>query len=266
MVRSGPSTAGLRAEIRAMRYGIISDIHGNLEALEAALAALEALDVDTYVCLGDLVGYGADPNECTARIERLTGLVVVGNHDHAAVGLTDISFFNPYARQAVLWTAAQLTGDHAAYLRGLPFVLRGGRDKGIPDKDVLFVHATPDRPEHWRYLLTESEARRQLGGLETSLCFIGHTHRAAIFLRSPQGELRVTDDAVIVGRQNRAIVNVGSVGQPRDLDPRAAFAIWDSASGRTAIHRAAYDIQKAQHKIREAGLPEVLAQRLAYGE
>jgi len=249
-----------------MRYGILSDIHGNLEALDAALDALGDLDIDQYICLGDIVGYGADPNGCIARVQGLTHHVIVGNHDHAAIGLTDITYFNAFARRAVLWTSSQLSQANANYLRNLPFVLNAEAPKVVSEDDVLFVHATPDCPERWRYILTESEARRQLAHLQQHLCFIGHSHQPVMFWRAPDQTLQVADEEMSVDPHNKAIINVGSVGQPRDRDPRAAFATWDTHAGLIRIHRIAYDIQQAQRKIRDAGLPEILAQRLEYGE
>jgi len=241
-----------------VRYGIISDIHGNLEALQAVLEQIERENVDQYVCLGDIVGYGANPNECVNIVRSLTDKVVVGNHDHAAVGLVDLRYFNRYAREAAIWTAGVLTQENRDYLRSLPFK--------ISENDILFVHSTPSRPEKWRYLFLDYDVELQMRWYEEKLCFIGHSHQPLVFVKEddeiPEAfrlPISVKDDA-------RYVVNVGSVGQPRDSDPRAAYVIADLESGLIDLKRVPYDVEIAQRKIIRAGLPAFLAERLGVGE
>ncbi|MFQ6673092.1 MAG: metallophosphoesterase family protein [Candidatus Tectimicrobiota bacterium] len=243
-----------------MRVAILSDIHGNLEALEAVLAYVAGQAVDRLVCLGDLVGYGADPNPCCERIREVTIEVVAGNHDHAAVGLTDVTQFNPFARQAAEWTARVLARDHRHYLERLPFTLT------LAEEGATLVHATPRGPEAWAYLFDPVEALPEFGAFTTQWCFIGHTHCPVVFVRTPNGGVMGVPADRLRGQDGyRYIVNVGSVGQPRDGDPRAAYAVYDHATGTLELHRVAYDIEAAQDKIRTAGLPPVLAERLSHG-
>ncbi|HID96246.1 MAG TPA: metallophosphoesterase [Candidatus Latescibacteria bacterium] len=240
-----------------MHYAIISDIHGNLQALRAALEVLEQKSIDQYVCLGDIVGYGANPNECVHLIRTLTDKVLIGNHDHAALGLTDIDYFNPYAREAVVWTAEQLSPESKDFLGRLPFKLeRGG---------YLFVHSTPGRPEQWRYILSPYQALEAFDEFGGVVCFIGHSHQPVVFIRGRDRVEWTISDSVSLSPGERYIVNVGSIGQPRDGDPRASFCIFDADKGEIEIIRSEYDIAAAQKAIRQADLPEILAERLGYG-
>jgi diadenosine tetraphosphatase ApaH/serine/threonine PP2A family protein phosphatase len=241
-----------------MRLGIFSDIHGNLEALEAVLETLRGCSIDRYVCLGDIVGYGANPNECIDTVRRLTDTVVMGNHDHSVLGLTDLSEFNSYAQHALLWTAQHLLHENRMYLRRLPFVIRDGR--------YVYVHATLNRPEEWGYIFSSWHAQACLRCIDKGqICFIGHSHRPFIFDENEEllcrgGTCKVSCDSSL-----KYLVNVGSVGQPRDDDPRAAVCVVDEGEGTVEILRVEYDILTAQRKIRVAGLPEFLADRLARG-
>ena len=253
-----------------MRYGIISDIHGNSEALNAVLECLSKERIDRYVCLGDLVGYGANPNECVESVRGLTDRVVAGNHDWAAVGMTDIADFNPHARKAVLWTARHLTEKHRSYLESLPLQW--------PDGEALFVHATPEAPEEWRYILSSYEAGVYLDTMNARICFIGHSHRPVTFARDGDGRNLILETSFGIEPDWKYIVNAGSVGQPRDGDPRACYVVLDTEEGANTdgmsdhvhgtveIERILYDVEKAQWKIRRAGLPAIEAERLAYGE
>lgn len=238
-----------------MRTAVLSDIHGNLEALEAVLAACRASGMDDYVCLGDLVGYGANPNECVERIRALTDRTVAGNHDHAAVGMTDLDAFNPLARAAAVWTAGQLTPENADYLRERPLVLS--------TEEALFVHATPHEPEAWRYVFDAYDAEACFAQTDRRLCFLGHSHVAFICVARGHSREMAASSPISEGR--RYVINAGSVGQPRDFDPRAAFALWDQDRREVQIVRVAYDIAGAQARIVAAGLPPSLAERLALG-
>lgn len=245
-----------------MRYGIISDIHGNLEAFEAALEVLDGEEIDVYICLGDIVGYGANPNECMDRIWSLTSEVIAGNHDHAAVGKLDIISFNHMAAEAALWTMQHLTRTARHYLRDLPLTRR--------QDHILAVHGAPTKPEEWPYLITLEQVAAEFPALpdDAALCFVGHTHTPGIFeMDDTSGICRqVPGFAHRMQPHYRYIVNVGSIGQPRDGDPRSAFCVYDSETGSIEIKRTTYDIETAQKKIRQAGLPEMLAERLAYGQ
>ena len=241
-----------------MRYGIISDIHANGEALDEAIQYLESAHVDEYVCVGDVVGYGADPNRCMDIVTGLTHAIVAGNHDHAAAGLTDIEYFNEYARASAIWTAEHLHDVHKGYIKTLPLTLRLG--------DALFVHSTPYHPQEWYYLLTHFQFVAAFQHFTEKICFIGHSHQPIVFEKghTSTGPLKGTAFSLFDGSQY--IVNVGSIGQPRDKDARLCCCIYDSTEGTVELIRLEYDVAKAQEKIRKAGLPEFLAHRLAHGE
>lgn len=241
----------------AVRYALLSDIHSNLEALEAVLEDIAGQAVDELLCLGDLVGYGADPNECVRRIRGLTSHVVIGNHDSAVVGLTDVSNFNAHARRAVAWTAEIIEPEQARYLSRRPFTDR--------IDDGLLVHATPSEPAAWHYLLSTQAARSEFPSFSESICFIGHSHQPVFFSSDGAPHSRKTD-RLSCDPGLRYIVNVGSIGQPRDGDPRSCYAIYDADSRTVQLRRVAYDIKSAQRKILKAGLPPVLAARLSRGE
>lgn len=243
-----------------MRLGIISDIHGNLEALETVLNTLKAQSIDQYICLGDIVDYGANPNECVNIIRELTDKVIAGNHDWAVVGLTDIAYFNLYAQMSVRWTEQQLAKRSIEYLKDLPLTLREG--------ELTFVHATLVNPEDWEYVLSDYGAKRCLSELESGACFIGHSHQPFIYVEYQDGQSGILNFSSVNYDKEKAkyLINVGSVGQPRDLDPRAAFAVVDTERKFIEIHRIEYEVAKAQRKILDAGLPRFLATRLEYGE
>jgi len=233
-----------------------SDIHGNLEALEAVLDRLPAEEADRVVCLGDMVGYGADPNACTEAIRRVADPVLAGNHDWAAVGLVDSEYFNAVALAAIRWTGTTLTSENADWLQSRPLEADMG--------EAHLVHASPDRPETWPYVSHPVEARTVLAHTEARLCFLGHSHHAFICPEAGSGDVVGEGQLRLVG-DDRYLINAGSVGQPRDGDSRAAFAVWDQDEDEVRIHRVSYDLQKAQLKIRQAGLPLFLAERLALG-
>jgi diadenosine tetraphosphatase ApaH/serine/threonine PP2A family protein phosphatase len=240
-----------------MRYAVLSDIHGNLEALRAVLAACEA-EVDGLLCLGDVVGYGADPDACLELIAERGTVLVAGNHEHGVTGQLDLEWFNPAARAAVKWTATQLATDHRSYLEALPLTAEVA--------GATLVHGSPVHPEEWAYLTSAQDGFSALAGFQGRLCFVGHTHRPGHWSIGSSGPHSASGPSTVrleAGR--RYIVNVGSVGQPRDRDPRACFAIWDSAARWVAIRRVSYDLQVAREKIMRAGLPRLLANRLEIG-
>ena len=244
-----------------MRYGILSDIHGNLEALDAVLEALADERIDRYLCLGDIVGYGASPNACLDRMTGLTTDVIAGNHDHAAIGKLDITTFNQFAAAAALWTRRQLTPEGRRYLAELPYTRQ--------TDELYAVHASPANPEDWTYLTSLWLADEAFDAMprDSALCVLGHTHAPGIFEKRTAEDRSRQISAATLGLEPecRYIVNVGSVGQPRDGDPRAAYCVFDTGERRLDIKRVSYDVETAQRKIRDAGLPDMLAERLAYG-
>ncbi|KPK85712.1 MAG: hypothetical protein AMJ94_18800 [Deltaproteobacteria bacterium SM23_61] len=241
-----------------MRWAILSDVHGNLEAFQAVIGDLRAEKADQIAFLGDVVGYGADPNECLSLLRNLTDWVIAGNHDYGAVGLTDIDVFNPMARAAILWTREKLSGENQAYLRRLLLFRNNG--------NVTFVHATPNQPEEWYYLFTFPEAEEAFLSLSGDLAFVGHSHRPLILTKEGSGEVEAVNlEETVLKPGVRYIINVGSVGQPRDGHPEAAYGLYDEDTKRFRLKRLPYDVETAQRKIIKAGLPPFLAQRLSRG-
>lgn len=240
-----------------MRYAVLSDIHGNLEALRAVLADAEPR-ADALICLGDVVGYGPEPEPCLELVAERAAALVGGNHEHGVAGLLDLDWFNPLARAAVEWTQRRLDGDHLRYLSALPLRLEVG--------EATLVHASPTRPDDWDYLVDAEDGLGAFTGFSTRLCFVGHSHRPAVWSQGSWGPAfspGALDVSIDAGR--RYIVNVGSVGQPRDRDPRAAYALWDVEARRIAGRRVAYDVTAVREKIARAGLPAFLADRLVAG-
>ena len=242
-----------------MRILVISDIHANYPALEAVLQ--DAGKVDETWCLGDLVGYGPDPNMVIERVRELPNLTcILGNHDVAVMGKMALEAFNEDARRSLTWTEKVLSADAMDFLQTLP---QNAKVRG----DVTLAHGSPRDPV-WEYVLNTLSARLNFDQFETSLCFVGHTHIQCIFQLDKKAD-RVTMGTTKVDKPisltQRAIINPGSVGQPRDRDPRAAYAIYDSHAKTWEAHRVEYDVAEVQRRIREAGLPEKHAMRLAEG-
>ena len=245
-----------------MRYLIISDIHANWEALEAVLAQSEGA-YDRIACCGDVVGYGADPDRVTEWVRTHVERIVRGNHDKACAGLEDLEWFNPLARASAIWTQAATRPENIAYLRDL--------DKG-PERVNGFqiLHGSPlDEDE---YVINERDVSEVAPYLETDVSFFGHTHLQGAFLCHRNGVKRLprmtagqSSSDLVLDKDMGYLINPGSVGQPRDGDPRAAYAVYDDAARIVQFRRAIYDVETAQHKIVQAGLPELLAVRLALG-
>jgi len=239
------------------RVGIFSDIHGNLHALNAVLAELDREQVDFIVCCGDVVGYGGNPNECVELLRKRAIPTLAGNHDFAALNLVDITYFNDIAREAILWTRQQLTDENLAWLKELPL--------SIELDDMLFVHASPNQPENWNYVITMGQARTSFQHFTQRACFIGHSHTPFI-VENNDGNLSCPDTPRIQCRENcRYLINVGSVGQPRDRNPDSCYSIYDRESRTIEIRRTNYDMAAAQEAIVSNGLPNELADRLAFG-
>ncbi|MBL7084872.1 MAG: metallophosphoesterase family protein [Candidatus Omnitrophica bacterium] len=240
-----------------MRYGVFSDIHGNLEAQEAVLAALAEERIDKYLCLGDIVGYGADPGECIAKIRRLNPVTIAGNHDWAAVELFDLTYFNPAAKEAVLWTADNITYEDKEFLKNLELVYQ--------EDELTLVHGSLRSPEQFEYILDIFSATQTFQLLRTKICFIGHSHVPGAFIREGENYTFSFQTKIKPKASQVYIVNAGSVGQPRDGNPKGSYVVYDSESKELQIKRVSYDIRKAQVKIIKAGLPKILAERLALG-
>lgn len=249
-----------------MLYGVFSDIHGNLEALEVVLDFFNTSRAEAYICCGDLIGYGPDPEECVARIRRLKPMhLVCGNHDLAAIGTIDAEWFNPYARAANDWTHAAISEETQWYLKSLSARLN--------HKDFTVVHGSPRRPAE-EYLLSVSQFKNNMSQVGAWPLFCGHSHMPLSFHCQPDGQIEpfFLDDRQIVKGDVAAYgvvpvaYNPGSVGQPRDHDKRASCALWNSQTREFQVFRFAYDVLSTQKKIRERGLPEYLALRLVYGQ
>ena len=249
----------MRAEDRAVLYCVFGDVHGNLEALEAVLTDAEKQGAERYLCVGDIVGYGADPGPCLERVRALTTQVVAGNHDCAVVGRAEIEYFNHFAKAAVLWTREHISPGQHAFLAGLPLTLTLD--------SVTVVHATVHQPAEFGYIESAFVARLSFEALQTAIGFVGHSHVPVTFFYEESGdEIWFTQDEDIpLGEFTKSIVNTGSVGQPRDDNPAAAYALYDAGANAVTIRRVPYDIETAKRKIIDAGLPEVLAARLALG-
>ena len=241
-----------------MRLAILSDVHGNLPALERVLTDVDARKPDAMVCLGDFVGYGASPNECIESLRPRIEGAVAGNHDLAACGRIKLGYFNQDAAAAARWTTEHLTAENIEYLRGLPWTMKW--------RGVLLVHSSPSEPEEWHYVLSPNDAAVEMKSCAEDICFIGHSHYPGTF-ELERSDVRYTREPVVKGRRGcRYLVNVPSVGQPRDGDRRAGYMLFDDEALRFEHVRLEYDIPAAMDCIRAAGLPSLLAERLQWGE
>lgn len=243
-----------------MRYAFLGDIHGNTDALERVLASIKEQSVDKYVCLGDVVGYGAEPVQCLEIIRGLKCDVIAGNHDWAAVGKISIDCFNAYAKAAALWTREQLSQEQKDWLANLPLVLTYDH--------CAVAHGTFHQPEAFNYIQTVFDAEQSfeaLRRLNASLGFLGHSHVPVGFFDTDPITYTLENN-IPIDAETATIVNAGSVGQPRDENNKASWALFDSDKREVVIHRVEYDIDAAAGKIRNAGLPEILAARLYQGK
>lgn len=239
-----------------MKYAILGDIHANYEALGAVLADAEKQGVTDFVCLGDIVGYNASPIECLEKVQSLGCPVVRGNHDHYCAVDDTLNGFHPIAADVVDWTRKQLSDEQRQYLRDLKYVQRV--------QTFTVVHSTLDTPEMWGYVFDKLEAEASFAYQSTSLCFYGHTHVPLAFEKTDRVRVGLYSKIKItLGR--KYFINAGSVGQPRDGDPRAAYVTFDLMKNEVELHRVAYDFRITQKKIADAGLPNRVASRLAVG-
>jgi len=241
-----------------MKLAFISDIHGNLEALVSVLNHVEKQKVDSIHCLGDVIGYGSDPVSCLDLIHKTCDVKIMGNHEFAALGLEDTDDYNPAAQKSAMWTKAQLSDREKAMIAEY--------EMSHNLYDILVVHASPFEPDQWHYVLTAEAALQALEYSDHKLCFYGHSHVPQIFAerdndlpRSQAGHDFLPDE------ETRYLVNVGSVGQPRDNDPRACYITFDTDEYEVLFHRVDYDIETTQDKMSQANLPRMLIARLSMG-
>lgn len=240
-----------------MRYAILGDIHSNYEALKTVLDAVQSEKIDRIVSVGDVVGYGADPSKCISLLREKKATVVAGNHDWAVIGKIDAEFFNPYARAAVDWTAATLSAEEKAWIGSLPLTAE-------IEGEVTVVHATADAPEKFDYIQSYYDAARSINAIKTSVCFSGHSHVPVAFVVRDALSFSLAPVLDLTG-SFRSLINVGSIGQPRDENPKAAYAIYDSKTQAYELRRIQYPVDVASARIREVGLPAVLGERLFLG-
>lgn len=240
-----------------MKFAIFGDIHANLEAFDAVLMDAADQGVTHHVCIGDVVGYNANPAECVHKLREMGCPVVKGNHDEEASADTEIVGLNPLAHTALEWTRRALGPEEKQWLRSLRLVRQV--------KDFTIVHSTLDTPGGWRYVMNKFDAMDSFAYQFTPVCFFGHTHTPRVYIKGATVTIEPAD-VVRVEPAKKYFINVGSVGQPRDGDWRSSYAVYDHDNQTISIRRVEYDLAKAQKKIRAAGLPEPLAERLALGK
>ncbi|MDD5773225.1 MAG: metallophosphoesterase family protein [bacterium] len=244
-----------------MRYGIFSDVHSNLEALNRVLEDSKKENIDNFICLGDLVGYGANPNECVELIRALKPVIVAGNHDCAVVNRIDTSGFNKWGSEAVLWTQKIIKPDNVSFLNGLKLMQ--------DHNDFTLVHASPYFPEKWFYVITVEDIIRCFLNFKNWICFVGHSHRPFIFELNPNNLYNSNiflSGEVVLKKEMRYVISAGSVGQPRDGNNKTCYFVFDSESKKIKLTRLEYNYELTQKKILDAGLPGFLAERLAKGK
>jgi len=243
-----------------MKIGIISDIHSNSEALNCVLKNIEK--VDEFICLGDIVGYGADPNDCIEKLKDINCRCIGGNHDFAVSGKVDIDYFNDAAKFAILWTSRQLKNDNLNFLLSL-------NEKIELKNNIFAVHGSPQNPI-LEYILDKNTASLIFSKFNFKICFVGHSHLAGCFsFNEDNNQVDYIDfingGCIEISQNKRYIINCGSVGQPRDGNPKASYGIYDLKKGIVTIYRVSYPIHLTKRKIINAGLPYSLADRLNYG-
>ena len=241
-----------------MLYGICSDIHSNATALEAVLESMRDNGVERKVCLGDIVGYGVDADECVDLVRKNMDFCLIGNHDSVAVKYASSAGFNPYAKQAIEWTQKHLSKESVAYIRSLPYIFE--------ENDICFVHASPLSPADWVYVTDLEDALNAFDHFSERFCFVGHTHSPVIIASRPLAIPKILDDyEYVIANTERLLVNVGSVGQPRDRDPRACWCLLDTETKCVRLIRVEYDIRETQSRMKKQGMPSFLIDRLSVG-
>ena len=245
-----------------MLYGIFSDIHGNLPALEAVLRSMDSRKVQKRICLGDIVGYGTSPNEWAELVKKNSDICLLGNHDSVALKMESYSSFNVYAKAAIEWTFKNINSETKKYLKSRPYL-------AVEDR-FTFVHASPMSPADWHYVADLDVALEAFSYFSTPYCFIGHTHSPVIVatnIKDPYKEIPVIADGPLYRPQKneKILVNVGSVGQPRDRDNRACWCLADSECNWVEFVRVEYDIERTQNLMRKENMPMFLIERLSVG-
>lgn len=240
-----------------MRYGIFSDVHGNLEAFKAACDYLDKEKIDKFIFNGDAVGYGANPCECLDLLKEVNPIIIAGNHDWAAIDRLSLDCFNPQAKDALLWTKGELREEDFSFLNSLSLKYTG--------RDFICVHGSLSNPAKFNYIISTYDASLNFPLFNKQILFIGHSHRAEAFSVKDEKISYIKNEEVKIDSKTKYIINVGSIGQPRDRDPRLSLCIYDSDEGLVKFVRLEYNIKKAADKILKKGLPPLLAMRLFEG-
>ncbi|MFQ5452667.1 MAG: metallophosphoesterase family protein, partial [Candidatus Zixiibacteriota bacterium] len=237
----------------------LSDIHSNLEALTSVFNDIEKQKIDAVHCLGDVIGYGIDPGACLELVNKKCEIKLMGNHEYAAMGLISTEHYNQAAQHATEWTKNQIT-DYE-----LSIIAEFEMEHSL--KNIFLVHASPNEPEQWHYILTPEAASEVFPHFKENICFIGHTHLPQIFIEQDENTLPrcQTGHDFLPDKENRYIINVGSVGQPRDNDPKACYLIFDTEKYEIVYRRVEYDISLTQNKMTREKMPEMLISRLSEG-
>lgn len=241
-----------------MRYAVISDIHSNFEALTAVLANIQEQKVQKIICLGDIVGYGPNPNECIDLIKKNCAFIITGNHDRACINSLEKENFNRFAKESIEWTVDQLNEESFSFISQHPF--------HITIDDFYFVHSSPHEPELWHYVLTIDQAIYNFSYFDEQICFLGHSHVPIIFKEIKGKNYNLYKDKTLkFSHDDRYLINIGSVGQSRDANPDASYGIIDVERKEYKLCRVAYDIKLTQEKMKDIGLPFFFIDRLTYG-
>jgi len=242
-----------------VRYGIFSDVHANYQALVAVMRAYEEENIDRFICLGDVVGYGANPDQCADIVRQSVDMTILGNHDAAVAGRMDYSYYYDAARNALDWTSKQVSGENLAWLKGLPYSHREG--------DIEFCHGSPIYPSEFEYVFTREKARELLPYWDrlARVTFIGHSHLTRSFALAHDDAVDVVAPGFGLRRDHKYIITVGSVGQPRDYDNRACCSIFDTETSTFRYKRVEYDVEEAKQRIIDAGLSYNFGARLLVG-
>ncbi len=241
-----------------MKYGFFSDVHSNLEALKACVIDFRAEKIDKLYFLGDAVGYGPCPDECVKLIDDIAEVKLMGNHDYAALGLMETEYFNQYAAESMGWTKSSISEKTIELMSD--FELTHKLD------DILLVHSSPREPESWHYILDMEDAEENFSFFAEKICLVGHTHRPYIVYKDQISEAVLSKQTEEIARDDvRFLINIGSVGQPRDGDPRSCYLIYDSETGMLKLKRVQYDVKSTQEYMAKVGLPDYLIERLAAG-
>ena len=241
-----------------MKFAFFSDVHANLTALKAAILDFRTEKIDRIFFLGDAVGYGPNPNQCAELIDEVSEVKLMGNHDYAALGLMETDYFNQYAAESMNWTINSLSKKTIEILSD--FEISAEIDK------FMLVHASPKEPQQWHYILGMDDVEENFSHFDKQVCLVGHTHRPFIIYTAEDGNCMIShkDEEKILD-DRRYLINIGSIGQPRDSDPRSCYAIYDSDTAIIRLKRVAYDLGETQQQMVKLGLPEYLIERLAVG-